>query len=177
MSVIPYQPRTIDEPRALVDAIRKRRGGTLLNLDRMLLHSPPLAEGWNGFLRAIRSGLEIPAKLREIAICVVAILNGAEYEYRQHAPHFIEAGGTATQLDALQQVGTAQFDPSLFDACEQAIVALARAMTLSVRVPEETLKAARAALSSDRDLVEIVGVIAAYNMVSRFLVALRVDPE
>ena len=40
-----------------------------------------------------------------------------------------------------------------------------------------TTDAARRALGSDRHLVEIVGVIAAYNMVSRFLVALGVEPE
>ena len=34
-----------------------------------------------------------------------------------------------------------------------------------------------AALGDDRLLVELVGVIAAYNMVSRFLVALRIAPE
>ena len=47
MSVIPYVPRDVAEPRALVDAIRARRGGALLNLDRMLLHSPPFAAGWS----------------------------------------------------------------------------------------------------------------------------------
>jgi len=32
-------------------------------------------------------------------------------------------------------------------------------------------------LSDEQQMVELVGVIAAYNMVSRFLVALRVTPE
>jgi alkylhydroperoxidase family enzyme len=32
-------------------------------------------------------------------------------------------------------------------------------------------------LPDDRHVVEIVGVIATYNMVSRFLVALGVEPE
>src|SRR5437879_4042289 len=100
MSFIPCQPKDIGEPRALVEAIRARRGGTLLNLDRMLLHSPVLAEGWNGLLRAVRTELEIPAKLRELAICVVAVLNGADYEYHHHSPLFLEAGGTAAQLHA-----------------------------------------------------------------------------
>src|SRR5215470_2707748 len=42
-------------PAEVVSAIRARRtGGKLLNLDRMLLHSPNYAKGWNGLLGAIR---------------------------------------------------------------------------------------------------------------------------
>ena len=100
MAVIPYQPSDLAEPRDLVAAIRARRGGTLLNLDRMLLYSPPLVAGWNGFLRAVRSELDAPPKLRELAICVVALVNHADYEYRHHAPEFLRSGGTPAQLDA-----------------------------------------------------------------------------
>ena len=37
--------------------------------------------------------------------------------------------------------------------------------------------AVRALLGSEQQLVELIGVIATYNMVSRFLVALGVEPE
>src|SRR5690606_15711496 len=47
MPRIPYQPEDLAEPAEVVDAIRRRRGGKLLELDRMLLHSAPLAAGWN----------------------------------------------------------------------------------------------------------------------------------
>src|SRR4051795_1194573 len=93
MGVIPLRPQDLAEPREIVDAIRQRRGGALLNLDRMLLHSPALAGAWNNFLRTIRTELDVPLKLRELAICAVAIVNGAEYEYRQHSPIFLKAGG------------------------------------------------------------------------------------
>jgi alkylhydroperoxidase family enzyme len=33
------------------------------------------------------------------------------------------------------------------------------------------------ALQNDRHLVELIGVIATYNMVSRYLVALGIEPE
>jgi len=177
MSVIPYQPKDIDEPRELVAAIRARRGGALLNLDRMLLHSPPLAAGWNGFLRAVRSELSVSPKLRELAICVVAVLNHAEYEYRQHAPEFLKSGGSAAQLDALGRAGMSAIDARAFDAAEGAVIALALEMTRAVEVSAATMASVRRALANDRNVVEIVGVIATYNMVSRFLVALGVEPE
>ena len=177
MSVVAYVPESIDEPRELVAAIRARRGGTLLNLDRMLLHSPPLAAGWNGFLGAVRSGLAVSPKLRELAICAVALLNRADYEYRHHAPEFLKSGGTAAELDALARLETLGVDPTAFGAAERAVLALAVEMTRAVHVGGATMAAVRAALADDRHVVEIVGVIAAYNMVSRFLVALGVEPE
>lgn len=177
MAGIPYVPADLREPATLVAAIRARRGGELLNLDRMLLHSPPYAEGWNTFLGAVRSQLTLPAKLRELAICAVGRLNGADYEVVQHGPLFLGAGGNDAQLAALTDSARAAHDASLFDATERAVLALTVAMTEDVAVPAGVLAAARAALGDDRKVVELVGVIAAYNMVSRFLVALGVEPE
>ena len=177
MSVIPYQPQDLAEPRELVAAIRARRGGTLLNLDRMLLHSPPLAQGWSGYLRAVRTELAVSQKLRELAICAVARLNHADYEYHHHAPEFLRAGGTAAQLGALGNVGDPKYDLRAFDAAERAVLALTVEMTRNVTVSAATMASVRAAVDDDRQVVEIVAVIATYNMVSRFLVALGVEQE
>ena len=40
-----------------------------------------------------------------------------------------------------------------------------------------TFSSARVALPTEQHIVEVVGVIAAYNMVSRFLVALNIGAE
>jgi alkylhydroperoxidase family enzyme len=95
MPRVPYLPADLREPAEIVDAVRARRGGHLLNLDRMLLHSPALAAGWNTFLGAVRESLVVDRRLRELAMCTVAVLNGAEYEYTQHAPLYIAAGASA----------------------------------------------------------------------------------
>jgi len=50
-------------------------------------------------------------------------------------------------------------------------------MTRDVQVSDSTFAAVKAALADAQQVVELVGVIAAYNMVSRFLVALGVTPE
>ena len=177
MPHIPYLSADIDSPEELVTSIRSRRGGRLLNLDRMLLHSPPFAKGWNDFLREVRGGLSLEPKLRELAICGVAVLNGAEYEFHHHAPEFIKAGGTAAQVDALRNFENAAKLSALFDASERAVIGLTIEMTRAVQVNDSTFAALREALPDDRSQVELVGVIAAYNMVSRFLVALGIEPE
>ncbi len=176
MPRIPYVPVDLAEPRDIVDAVRARRGGTLINLDRMLLHSPEMAMGWNTYLGAIRTRLQLPAKLRELAMCVVAVLNGADYEFRHHAPEFVKAGGTTAQLDALSDPLRAQSDGALFDDTERAALAVAVEMTRSVQVSDESFDALARRLDT-RALVEFVGTVATYNMVSRFLVALGVEPE
>lgn len=177
MTRIAYKPNDIAAPKELVESIRARRGGRLLNLDRMLLHSPALARGWNVYLRAVRTEFALPPKLRELAICAVAALNGADYEFVHHAPEFLQAGGSDVQLAALRRLPDTDVDTELFDATERAVIHLTVEMTRTVRVGDETFTLARAALASDQTMVEMIGVIAAYNMVSRFLVALEIETE
>ena len=165
------------EPAALVAAIRARRGGKLLNLDRTLLLSAPLASAWNGYLGAIRGGLNVHPKLREIAICGVAVLNGAEYEFQQHEPEFRRAGGTAAAARRLREFATAAADTETFDAAERAVIALTTQMTTQIDVDDEIWRQLKSALPDPRIQVEIVAVIATYNMVSRFLVACQIEPE
>jgi alkylhydroperoxidase family enzyme len=177
MTRIPYTSKDISEPKELVAAIRARRGGTLLNLDRMLLHSPPLAQGWNGFLRAVRNELTVDPKLRELAICVVAVLNHAHYEFHHHAPLWLAAGGTSAQVEALRRWDASSTNMALFDTAEAAVIRLATEMTRNVAVADAVFAAVHAALPNDQQVVELVAVIAVYNMVSRVLVALQVEPE
>ncbi len=142
----------------------------------MLLHSPPLAAGWNGYLKAVRTDLSLDARLRELAILVVASLNGAAYEFHHHAPEYLRAGGTAAQVDALADPEQALRRAGLFDDVDLAVLRMSNEMTRGVAVADGTFDAVRVALG-DRQTVELVGVVAAYNMVSRFLVALDITPE
>lgn len=174
--VIPYQPLDLAEPKEIVDAVRKRRGGTLINLDRMLLNSPTFTRGWNAFLGEVRQNLSLDPKLKEIGMCGVAILNRAEYEFFHHAPEFLKAGGTQAQVDELRKIGTEAFDGSLFSEIERDAIALTLAMTRDIEVPEALMKKIQSKLGNQAT-VELVGVVATYNMVSRFLIALGVSPE
>ena len=164
-------------PKELVDAIRARRaGGKLLNLDRILLHSPAFAKGWNGLFGAIRGQLAVPAKLRELSIMAIGALNHADYEWAQHEGEFLKAGGTAQQLAALKNVATALKNDKLFDEAERATLALTDEMTRSIKVSDATMKRIRKLLPDDQ-VIELIGTIAGYNMASRFLVATGVELE
>jgi len=177
MPVIEYVPETIAAPEDLVAAIRNRRGGRLLNLDRMLLHSPAFAQGWNSFLGTVRNQLSVSPRLRELAICLVAVINQAEYELIQHAPEFIKAGGTDAQLAGLRNFPRRENYAALFDETERAVIDLTSEMTSYVAVSPPVMEKIKNCLPDEQQLTEIIGVIATYNMVSRYLVALGIEPE
>ena len=173
---IDYQPLDLAEPAELVAAIRKRRGGQFINLDRMLLHSIPVARGWNAFIGEIRENLSLDPKLRELAMCGVAVLNGAEYEFFHHAPPFRKAGGTEEQVEALRHIGEPTFPQECFTAVELNTANLTLQMTRNIVVDKTVMDYLQKALGNTA-VVELVSVIAAYNMVSRFLIALDINPE
>jgi alkylhydroperoxidase family enzyme len=158
---------------ATAQAVRERRGGTLLNLDRILLHSEPLAKGWNTFLGMLRRGCALDGRLRELAILRIALLTRAPYEHYQHVPEALACGASQIQIDALPEWRQLS---ALFSATEQAVLAYTDEMTQQVQVSDATYAAVRAALS-DSDLVELTATIGAYNMVARFLEAFLITPQ
>ena len=171
---IPYVTDDKAGPPDLIEAIRARRPGhQLWYLDRMLLNSPNFAKGWNTMFGAIRGQLSLPGKLREIPIMAIAVMNKADYEWAVHEPEFLKAGGTKEQLAALQKL---QGDPKLFDETERAALQLSIEMTREVKPKQATIDQLRKLLP-DSQLVELIGTIAGYNMVSRFLLATGVDLE
>ena len=180
MRIPDWTPDLKAQPQDLVDAILKRRGGTLINLDKALLWSEPLARAWNVYLGTVRSGLPTSFKLRELGICTVALLTGAAYEYHHHAPDFLKAGGTQAELDALnERVKVNARDvvahPALGEV-EQLVIQYAAQMTVDVKVSDKLFAALRQHFDTT-ELVELTSSIATYNMVARFLVALGVSPE
>ncbi len=175
MRVPPWTEQLAPRSQELVAAIEARRGGELLNLDRMLLWSEPLARAWNTYLRAIRTELALSPFLRELAICVVARLTGAMYEYHHHAPELKKAGASDAQLMALDEPDAAAASP-LYDDLQRAVIRFAIASTRDVRVPDDVFDTLKQRLPTN-ELVELVAATATYNMVARFLVALQVVPE
>lgn len=175
--IIPYRQSFDPAAEEVASLIRQRRGGHLLNLDRMLLHWPEMAEGWNAFMGRIRGGNRVSDRHRELAICAIAALTGADYEWHQHLPFFVAAGGTAEQVAALSNIADAAYADGVFDAADQAVLALVTDCTRDIRISAGARNALKAAFHSPEEILELVMVVAAYNMVSRVLVGLGVEIE
>ena len=172
MAHLPYADLSDPALQPLVQRIVAERG-SVLHLYQMLLHSPPLAEGWLGYMTAVRQQLALPGALRELVIMRIAHLNGAPYEADQHAPIARQEGLSAAQLDALADWSAAA---TLFTPLQQDVLRLADGMTRDIQVDAALVQALRSELG-ERQLVELVGTIASYNMVSRFLEALQIHSD
>lgn len=175
----PPATSTPDEARILASVQARRAPNPLLPLDLALLHSYPVTEGWNSFIGAIRTRTTLTTVVRELAICRVAVVNGALFEWEQHAP-LLEEGGLSAE--ALKFIGDAQADfsneaaSSVLSADQRAVLKYTDAMTKTVTVPDEVFAELKGCFD-EREVVEITATIAAYNCVSRFLVALDVGEK
>lgn len=157
----------------LIAKIKSGRGGRLINIYRMMLHSPALANAWFDLNSAVRYQTEVDGQSRELAVIRVAILNGVEYVLRAHGPAYaLKEGLTPEQVGALSDWSAS----NLFSDKQRALLAYVDAMTRSIDVPDEIFSQLRAH-HSERQIVEITMLISAYNMLTRFLKALQVDPE
>ncbi|MFT3953239.1 MAG: carboxymuconolactone decarboxylase family protein [Piscinibacter sp.] len=172
MARIPYADLSTPSLQPLVQRIVAERG-SVLHLYQMLMHSPPLAEGWLGFMTQVRQNLDLSGELRELVIMRIAHLNGAPYEAEQHAPIALKEGLVQAQLDALADWRAAS---ERFTPLQREVLALCDAMTRDVHVDAGLVQTVRERLG-ERGLVELVATIAAYNMVSRFLEALQIHAD
>ena len=77
--------------------------------------------------------------------------------------------------DLIREIEHDKMPASVTDA-DRAVLALTDEMTRNVQVRDETYAAAKKHFS-DREMVELSVTIGAYNLVSRFLVAMQVDHE
>ncbi|MCJ1272427.1 hypothetical protein MMC21_000213 [Puttea exsequens] len=189
---------------AYANLSERRSPDPLLALDLTLLHAPPVATGWSSFFDSIRRLTSLGSDIRELIICRVAALNGAEYEWEQHAP-MLRNALFICRVAALNgaEYEWEQHAPILRNALfiaeraveelkkrkawqgweesgvgglgekHRAVLAYADAMTVSVKIPDEIFVWVRR-LFEDKEIVEITATVAAYNCVSRILVALDV---
>lgn len=157
-------------PDDLLSGMQARRpNGELIGIDRMLLRSTPLATGWNGLLGRVRADFGLDLEYRELIMLRVAVLNGAEFEWGVHYPAYLDAGGTETKCTLLREQGISKD----FDVRERALLTLADQSTTTVDVEAEVIDELKD-LFGEKQTVEAVATVAAYNMVSRFLVALGI---
>jgi alkylhydroperoxidase family enzyme len=184
---LPYIPddpsMDTEEDAAIVQRVKDRRGGQLIALDKTLLHAPPVADGWNSFLGTIRTKTSLPDSIRELAICRVAVLNQAWYEWDSHSP-LLEKSGVVSEEGiqylkerprpgAGQTGGGGRKGEEALDEKHMAVLEYTDAMTIGCVVPDPVFAKLKG-LFSDREVIEITTTVAAYNCVSRVLVALDV---
>ncbi|KUJ07698.1 uncharacterized protein LY89DRAFT_765636 [Mollisia scopiformis] len=161
----------------VIERITTRRSPHgLLALDLTLLSSPAVADRWNTFFAAVQTQTTLPVIFREIVICRVALINEAWYQWEGHTPllrscqNFDEG-----KMETVKMAKPCAQGP-LSDQ-EWAVLRYADAVTREVAVDDGTFEGLKVVGFSNRDIVELTVIIAAYNCVSRVLVALDVGEK
>jgi alkylhydroperoxidase family enzyme len=171
MARVEYPATDSPDAQQMVEQIRKERGGRFPHLFHMQLYNPAIADGWLRLGTAVRYKSDLDSPTRELAICLVARTTGADYEWQAHRRLAAQEGFSDAQLDGILDWRSGQFTDG-----QRAVLAVAESLTRNVDVDDATFEAARRHLSP-RQLVELVTTVAYYNMVSRFLVGLKIDLE
>ncbi|OAA68159.1 4-carboxymuconolactone decarboxylase family protein [Niveomyces insectorum RCEF 264] len=116
-----------------------------------------------------------------LAICRVAVVNRAWYEWGAHAPLATAAGVPAAGLDVVKRTDVLSLSDDSsssngLSAVQWAVIVYTEEMTRNVEVADATFARLREFLN-ERQIVELTMVVASYNCVSRFLVALNVGEK
>lgn len=159
---VPYvsdPPETkTEEEAAIVKRIQERRAPRPLQaLDLALLHSPPVADGWNSFLGAVRTKTSLSDDLRELAISRVAVCNKAWYEWKHHAPLAVKGGVSEAGLEAIKQDMLGQ-RPEALSEKQWAVILYTDEMTRNVQVKDETFGNLRKYFN-EQEVVEITATV------------------
>jgi alkylhydroperoxidase family enzyme len=115
--------------------------------------------------------LELPRGIREMVTLLGATADSAEYEWAQHVAPSKAAGVSDEQRAALRR---GDVDARCFSPLEQAALRLAAAVQAGPEVADAIFDTARKYLS-DRQLVELVGLVGYYWMLGRIATVFQVE--
>jgi alkylhydroperoxidase family enzyme len=157
----------------LIGKVRAGRRGTLINVYKLLLHSPAMAATWLDMISTARFKSSLDGRLREIVIVRVAHLNKTDYVFKQHVPQLAAPEG----LSEAESRELADWQSSkAFSPRERAALAYADAMTRDIAVPDNVFEALRPHFS-EQQIVDLTVLVGIYNMHTRVFTALGIDPE
>ena len=161
------------EVRQVFARLREQwQGAPVLHLYRLIGWAPGLVGPWLGFARALRFGVAVSAKLREILIVRSGQLLEAEYEWRHHWVAARDAGISEEKLNAVADWKRSE----LFDADERAVLALADDTATGNGASEPTMRELIRRFSTER-VAELVVIAGFYSGVARIVNSFAVPLE
>jgi 4-carboxymuconolactone decarboxylase len=157
------------EQRRIHDAIISGPRGAVPGPLRVWLNSPELAERAQNLGAFCRYGTVLPPHLSELAIITTGAYWKAGYEWAVHAPIALKAGVNADVIEAIRTGKQPKFDRA--DAA--ALYGFTYELLHNRKVSEATYRTADKELGK-RALVDLVGIIGYYTLISTTIVAFEV---
>lgn len=155
---------------AIQDGPRKRQHGKigLVGPFAVWVRAPKIGFATQALGAAARFGSSLPENVKEVAICTVGAFYRAKFEFSAHARLAVSAGVSSQAVEQLR-IGAA---PEL-EGGEAIAHQVAKALIRQHQLDEATYAAAFAEFG-ESGLIELVGIIGYYCMVSLTLNAFEV---
>ncbi|MFM9968495.1 MAG: carboxymuconolactone decarboxylase family protein [Burkholderiales bacterium] len=163
-----------DHPE-VANEIAKIKGGRghVINIYKLLLHSPGLAMSWLQHSDTVRWGTSLTPRLRELIIIRIAQAARYAYALQQHVPNIALADGVSlAECEALKDWRATP----MFSLPERAALAYADAMFAGPEVADDVFNGVREHYD-EREILELTVLVGTYLMHNRVFRALRVDNE
>jgi 4-carboxymuconolactone decarboxylase len=151
------------EQKAMIDHLLSGERGTVTGPFNVLLRSPEMGDLAQRFGAEMRYHSSIPRKLNEFAILITARHWNSQYEWYAHHRDGLKYGLEPAAVDAL----AAGKKPTM-DADEQVIYNFCTELLNTKQVSDATFNATKAKFG-ERGVVDLIGTIGYYNMVSMIL--------
>jgi len=157
--------RLTPEQQEVADAIMSGPRGGLRGPFEAWLRAPALADRAQKVGEYCRFNTSLPKHLSEFAIILTGKHWKAQYEFFAHARMAIEAGLPRETVEAVR-TGTS---PAFRDEAERAVYTFVTEYFATHRVSDETYARALAALGGERGVVDLIGIVGYYGLVSMTL--------
>ena len=169
--IAPLDPASLDdEQRRVHDAIARGPRGRVEGPLRVWLESPVLADRAQALGAFCRYGSSLPARLSELAIIVTGAFWRAGLEWFIHAPLARDAGIPQDAIDAIRDGR----EPAFAKDDERAVYAFTHELLTTRRVGAATYARAKELLGQ-RGLVDLVGIVGYYGLISLTINAFEVE--
>lgn len=163
-------PTTLDdEGKRVYEAIVAGPRGVVQGPLRVWLNSPTLADRAQALGAFCRYGTSLEPRLSELAILVTGAFWRAEFEWHVHAPIAANTGLSAGLIEEIRRGATPQFARD----DERCVYVFAHELLKTHRVSAEIYADAEKVLGR-RALVELVGILGYYGLISMTICAFEV---
>jgi AhpD family alkylhydroperoxidase len=162
-----------DDLRAFYERIeRTSRGLGVLNVFKVMAHTPDLMQSWWSMMAVLFTRLELSPRLRELAILRLFQLTHCAYGFAHHVRIGHDIGITDDEIAALGS----HAESSSFSPLEKLVLRYTDAVT-QLRDDAPAIAGELAAHLSERELVELTFCISNWNLMAHLLLPLEVEVE
>ena len=151
---------------------RASRGLGVLNVFKVMAHTPELMKSWWGMMTVLLTRLELDARHRELAILRLFQIKGGAYGFAHHVRIGRNAGITDDEIAGLSEYAT----NGRFGAEDTLVLRYTDAVT-ELRDDAATIATEVKAAFGERTLVELTFCIANWILMAHLLQPLQIELE